>query len=39
MLGAGLGLRIVLWCKADKSFLWAALVPMEHRAALVHMDY
>ena len=32
MLGSGLGLRIVLGCKVDKIFLWAALVPMERRA-------
>ena len=32
MLGSALGLRIVLGCKVDKIFLWAALVPMEGRA-------
>ena len=33
VLGSGLGFRIVLGCKVDKNFLWAALVPMERRAA------
>ena len=38
MLGSGLGLRIVLGCKVDKIFLWAALVPVERRAPLAPMD-
>ena len=32
MLGSRLGFRIVLGCKVDKTFLWAALVPKERRA-------
>ena len=38
MLGLGLGLRVVLGCKVDNSFLRVALVPMEHRAPSAPMD-
>ena len=38
VLGWGLGLRIVLGCKVDKTFLRATLVPMERCVPSAPMD-